>query len=190
MTPYHRCCQLLAATLIAATACSSGARADDVADVEYTVSSPECATPGSVEERLWCNSLQPDSRTEIPRISAALGRMRAIGGPCARLANTVALMLWHGRVRLFDRDEYAGGGAAPIGLGGGSWLLLSRELIARYFDANHPSGNVDSHGVARPQTLQLVLAHEADHLGGEGHIDADGYLTRHAAACGDLPSSR
>lgn len=94
--------------------------------------------------------------------------MQRLGGTCSRLANTVLLMLLRGRVHLFDREQYAGvAGLAPIGLGPGSWLLLSRDVLPM-------------------PVLQQILAHEADHIRGESHIDAGGSLTSHTRQCGGL----
>ncbi|MGH7592836.1 MAG: hypothetical protein ACRELE_03150 [Gemmatimonadales bacterium] len=138
-------------------------------------------------EAIWCREMPPDPVTELPVIAAALARMTAIGGVCLTLSSTVAEMLRRGTVHLFDPAEYAHrGGAAPLGAGVGSYMLVSRDLITSYPDAAHRSGNVDSHGTPRPITLQQILAHEADHLRGQGHVDPDGYLTRHALACSDI----
>ena len=94
--------------------------------------------------------------------------MRGLGGFCSHLANTVLLMLRRQRVHLFDRDEYPGAaGLAPIGLGPGSWLLLSRDAL-------------------RTPLLQQLLAHEADHIRGEEHSDPAGTITAHAVGCGRL----
>ena len=106
------------------------------------------------------------------------------------LAEVVSTMVMHDRLRLYDRDQLPDVGAlAPIGAGVDSYMLLSRDLLTQYYDGVHRSGNIDSRGVARPQTLQLVLAHEADHVMGADHIDIDGYLTVDALHCSDLPAA-
>ena len=127
---------------------------------------PVCADPGNRAEELWCTTNAPDVARELPMINAALSNMRRLNGKCAHLANTVQLMLSRRRVHLFDRDEYAGvAGLAPIGMGPGSWMLLLRELLSL------------------PE-LQQVLAHEADHIEGESHIDLAGASTPYSAECG------
>ena len=129
---------------------------------------PVCDDPGNREEQLWCVTIAPDVAGELPLITAALSRMRHLGSRCAHLANTVQLMLSRQRVHLFNRDEYAGAaGLAPIGMGPGSWMLLLRELLGL------------------PE-LQRLLAHEADHINGESHIDSAGSSTPHSIACGGL----
>ena len=171
MTPYHRCFPLVVSLLIAIA----------------TRSPISCTRAIAAEQRLWCHTIAPDPSGEQPMIDHAVARMRAIGGTCANLANTISSLLAQGRVHLYDRAAYPTAGAVtPVGLGAASWMLVSRDLVARYFDVAHRSGNVDSRGVPRPQTLQLVLAHEADHVNGEGHTDPDGYLTKHTMECSDL----
>ena len=95
-------------------------------------------------------------------------------------------MLRRGQVRLFDPGQFSAGGAAPLGTAVDTYMLLSRDLITTFADAAHRSANVDSHGTPRPETLQFILAHEADHLLGKDHIDPDGYLTVNSLACSDL----
>ena len=147
-----------------------------------------CGAPANFAEAVWCNGRPPRPDRELPVIRAALFRMRSIGGVCALLAQTVGAMLGKDRVRLFDAGERPGvGGLSPVGVGEQGYLALSRDLITTYSDAAHRSGNTDSRGVARPETLQLVLAHEADHLLGAGHVDPDGYLTPNTLVCSDIP---
>lgn len=178
MAAYHRVFGVLAAASVTFIGCSPQPRRG-------------CSAGTVAEEALlWCHSFPPDATSELTVIRAAVARMRAKGGVCITLAEIASSMLQAGRVHLFDRDAYPGAGAAPIGQGVTSWLLLSRELITSYFDSAHPSGNVDSHGIERPQTLQLVLAHEADHINGEGHSDDDGYLTRNTLYCSDVGGVR
>ena len=183
LQPYHRWLGLLGIMLLALQACSPGARADVVGQMVPA----DCSAPENSFEALWCNSTPPDRVTELPVIQAAVARMQAIGGVCSDLAHTVAGMLNRHRMHLYDRKANPGiGGMAPVGVGVKSYLLLSRDFITDYPDAAHESGNTDSRGVPRPQTLQLVLAHEADHIRGAGHIDPDGYLTPNAQGCSDL----
>lgn len=148
---------------------------------------PDCAHPQNREESLWCRALPPDPVRERPVIQAALDRMSAAGGVCRSLALLTTELLDRQRIRLFDQAEYqAAAGAAPLGGGVRSYMLLSRAMVLNYQDALHRSANVDSRGQPRPETLQLVLAHEADHLRGLDHVDEDGYLTPNALRCSDL----
>jgi hypothetical protein len=146
---------------------------------------PHCTTSDDSAERLWCVAAEPDSVRERPRILAAIERIRLRGGVCEQLAGRLTSLQQHGRIRLYDPEAYPGvGGAVPVDPSGPIWLLLSRDLVSTYYDAAHRSGNVDSRGVPRPETLQSVLAHEADHLAGAGHVDRDGYLTPNSRRCG------
>jgi len=149
--PYrHRFC---AVVLLAVSSCAPAPR-------------PVCSDPGNAAEQLWCATAPPDSTTEVRAITSALTSMRSHGAICARLANTVIQMLLRGRVHLFDAGQYAGaGGLAPIGLGAGSWMLISRDVL-------------------RSRDLQAILAHEADHIRGEEHSDSAGKLTLHSVQCG------
>ena len=116
----------------------------------------------------------------------ALERMRALGGICASLARTIDALHRRGRLRLYDAGEFAGIGAMAPRSGVDPWILVSRDFIVRHPDAKHASGNIDSNGIPRPETLQLILAHEADHIFGLDHIDRDGYLTPNALRCSDI----
>jgi hypothetical protein len=147
---------------------------------------PDCGNPDNPTERVWCAAVGPDSLIELPRIRAALARMAARGGICGSLAGTIGELVVRGAVHLHDSGEYPATGAVVPLDGARSYLLLSRDLVLKYFDAAHRSGNIDSRGVPRAETLQLVLAHEADHLRGLGHIDPDGFLTPNALRCSDL----
>ncbi len=147
----------------------------------------DCGHPGSREEAIWCSGVPPDSVHELPAIRLALDRMAALGEICRLLAATISEMLRRRNLHLFDRAEYpAAAAAAPLGGGIRSYLLLSREMVLAYPDAAHQSANVDSRGTPRPETLQQVLAHEADHVRGLDHIDPDGYLTPNTHQCSDI----
>ncbi len=147
---------------------------------------PDCQMPESAAEQLWCAATAPDSLATT-RLVGAIARMQQTGGACETLATVLSRLLQRGLIRIYDPAEYPGVGAAtPAVPGAHYWLLLSRDLTARYFDAAHRSGNIDARGIARPETLQGVLAHEADHLLGAGHLDREGYLTPHTEVCGDL----
>ncbi len=191
MKPYHR--------LLLATGAGVLSQARAVPDLASSVatapsanpavaeSAVDCSRPGSREEAIWCGELPPDSVRELPAIRVALDRMAALGGICRSLAATISELLPRGNLHLFDRGEYpAAAAAAPLGGGPRSYLLLSREMVIAYPDAAHHSANVDSRGTPQPETLQLVLAHEADHLRGLDHIDPDGYLTPNTHRCGDV----
>jgi hypothetical protein len=161
--PYRRSLWILLLFLITVAACHR-----DVSDSPDIPPRPACSDPANRAEALWCATIPPDSATDLPAITAALARMRTRDTTCSRLANTVLQMLLRGRVHLFDREQHASaGGLAPIGLGAGSWLLLSRDVL-------------------RSPMLQQVLAHEADHIRGEEHSDSAGSFTVHALQCGQL----
>lgn len=163
-------------------------RADEVGcDAKMACAFPDCRNTGEFAEQLWCSEPPPDPPARA-RIRGAIEAMRRKGGACAELAARLDWLERGGLIRIFDPDDYPGTGAAVPPAGSGDmWLLLSRDFITTYYDAAHYSGNVDSRGVPRPETLQGVLAHEADHLRGAGHVDIDGYLTPNTVHCGDLP---
>lgn len=189
MTPFHRSLGFLSAGLLLLMACPAPMTAGGEsagADPGAAVAAPACGRPLNPEESLWCRATVPDPAAELPVIDAALFRMRVLGGICDTLADIVAAMIRRHLVRLFDPEQYQGGGAAPVGTAGDSFMLLSRDLITTFPDAVHESRNIDSFGTPRPETLQLVLAHEADHVLGEDHIDPDGYLTVHTLSCSDV----
>lgn len=146
-----------------------------------------CNQPRNAPERVWCHGSAPPTTAERGAVEGALRRMIAQGSTCARLAMTITLMLeWH-RMRLYDGEALPEYGAVTIGgEGAQAHLLLSRELLLHFADAAHRSVNVDSRGTPRPETLQTVLAHEADHILGFDHLDPDGYLTLNSERCGDV----
>jgi hypothetical protein len=148
---------------------------------------PDCNHTDEFAEQLWCSAPPPDPRSRA-RILTAIGRIRRKGDACVDLAARLDWLEGAGLIRIFEPGDYPGvGGAVPPEGSGVVWLLLSRDFVTTYYDAAHRSGNVDSRGVPRPETLQRVLAHEADHLDGAGHVDLDGYLTPNTVHCGDLP---
>jgi len=149
--PYrHRFCSVV---LLALSGCAPAPR-------------PVCSDPGNAAEQLWCTTAPPESSSEVRAITTALTSMRARSAICARLASIVLQMLLRDRVHLFDAGQYSGaGGLAPIGLGPGSWMLISRDVL-------------------RSPDLQMILAHESDHIRGEEHSDSAGTLTPHARQCG------
>lgn len=192
MKPYHRITGLLLFAMLAPGSCSAPARADAESPGDRCTSrgectAPDCDNPDNMAERLWCTAAVPDSTTAVPVVEAAVARMQALGGVCAPLATTLAQLLRFHLVRVYDPDQLPGAGAAaPSGRSAHTYLLLSRDLITTFFDAAHRSGNIDSQGTPRPETLQEVLAHEADHLLGRDHIDRDGYLTPNTLRCSDV----
>ncbi len=183
MKPYHRLL-LAAAAGALLTNCSTSS---PVPNPDATDSGPNCDHPGYPEEAIWCRALPPDSTHELPAILLALDRMGSLGGICESLAVTLSGILERGNLHLFDRWELpVAAAAAPLGRGVRSYLLLSREMVGTYSDAAHASANIDSRGSPEPQTLQQVLAHEADHVRGLDHTDPDGYLTPNTRRCSDL----
>jgi hypothetical protein len=167
----------LAASL-ASTACLPRTRA---------IALPDCSSPDNPTELAWCHGSPPDATAELPAIQGALARMSARGTTCRSRAGLLADLLRRQAVRLYDPESYPLVGAATPADGRHRYLIISRELVRKYYDPAHRSANIDSRGVPRPETLQQVLAHEADHLLGLHHIDADGYLTPNTLQCGDLP---
>jgi hypothetical protein len=155
---------------------------------EVLFGGPACESPDNSAERIWCAAPAAMSGRDAQRIAAAIARMHDIGGACASLAETLRAVFRAHLMRLFRPADYPGVGAAvPDPPRRRRWLLLSRDFVERFYDAKHHSANVDSHEIMRPETLQQVLAHEADHLLSLAHLDADGYLTRHTIQCSDMP---
>src|SRR5260221_4321413 len=160
MKPDHLRPGVCLVTTLVATGCFPGGRgdADSLSATPYEVKAPDtgppcggpvvcplpdCASPDNPTERLWCAEVIPDSLIELPRIRAALARMTARGGICAPLAGTIAGYLARGAVHLYDAAEYpAVGAVAPVD-GGRAYLLLSRDLVTKYFDSAHRSANTD-----------------------------------------------
>jgi hypothetical protein len=182
MAPNHRWRIVAATVLLAPPRSIAAARAD----VVWQILPDACARTSQRSSSLWCRTRPARAGAEVRAIGDATRRMRARGGVCASLAATIDALQLRGRLRLFDPEDFHGiGGLAPRD-GHDPWIFISSDFIMRYTDAAHASGNIDSDGRARPETLQLILAHEADHLRGLNHIDRDGYLTPHALACSDL----
>lgn len=179
---------LLCLVMLCTPGSAAPERADGIScDAAVACALPDCSDSNEFAEQLWCSASPPDAGARA-RIRDAIERMRRMGGACVELAARLGWLEHAGLIRIFEPDDYPGTGAAVPPAGSGAvWLLLSRDFVTTYWNAAHRSGNVDSRGVPRPETLQSVLAHEADHLRGAGHVDIDGYLTPNTVHCGDLP---
>ncbi len=148
---------------------------------------PNCQSTTNVHELAWCvgNLPSPGQRSLI---NAALARMSLKGGTCAVMAAVGQALLNNNKIRLTPVSaNYAWGGAAPVSQGSAGWMLLSDYWTNVAFDIRHPNVRVDSQGVTHTRTLQQLLAHEIDHLRGQGHTDFDGYDTPNANSCSDVP---
>ncbi|MCC6245868.1 MAG: hypothetical protein IT353_23750 [Gemmatimonadaceae bacterium] len=144
---------------------------------------PDCAAGNLHPYRTtWCNGTHP-TPSDSATIQAAITRMHAIGGVCTTRATTLQGLLNRGRIRLYHPTALAIGGAAPVGQGDNAWMILSEAWITQWPDATRPATNGP-----HPRTLQSSLAHEADHLAGDGgHTDPEGYETTNSRACSDVP---
>ena len=59
-------------------------------------------------------------------------------------------------------------------------MIVQDYFVDKAFDAKHQSQE------STPRDLQQLLAHEADHLMGFGHIPGNPYATTHSAECSGL----
>jgi hypothetical protein len=124
------------------------------------------------------------------RIEAANERMRAIGGICATFAATVDSLLARDAIHLSNHFVYSGWSTG--GWGGTGGMSILESYVTSFYDWDHHTyfqNTVPRQNV----TLQLVLAHEAEHLTDYlhqlNHIDADGNLMPHSVQCSDLATT-
>lgn len=115
------------------------------------------------------------------RLLAANNRMRSKGGICQTLAGIVDSVVSRDAIRTSNPNPGRSGWAGPIGLRGMGGIYVHDRLFELFHDKQRPGYVGD-----QPITLQLILAHEADHLMGTvGHIDQDEMLTTHTIQCSE-----
>ena len=127
----------------------------------------------------------PLTATEVARVRAALDRMRAKGGICATLAAIGDTVFNNNKVRFYPQSTFQFQGSAVRSAGANSeytWVPLSDRNL-QWYDAAHAS-KPDLEG--NKHTLQSSLAHELDHLNGEGPAPGSVGQTKNSLACSDL----
>ncbi|HQW66326.1 MAG TPA: Ig-like domain-containing protein [Gemmatimonadales bacterium] len=175
----------------------------DEVDYLEDVEDPNCLLVGSLPDwmnwrnrsyqRAWCRGAVPNS-TELPVVQAAVARIRAKGGSCTAIADSLAIMLANDKIRLFDRNanERFGGVGTRNGTNvAAAWMILERRWVTRHSTATEAT--VPSTGEPFRRTLQTSLVHEMEHILGIPHSDGErtapgvgGYLTPNMYACGDV----
>jgi hypothetical protein len=169
----------------------------DSLDTEDDDSAPDCiAGHLSAKEADWCNAQKAQSNaTWMDRINAALSDMRARGGVCQGLADTLAVVLADSNIHVSfsNLSTFAplpGDPETPGAGGRAGFVTIGRDYVNKYSDADHPLVTT-----AGEVTLQFALAHEADHLlnnrypNGWAHLEGptEGTTTPNAVACGRGP---
>jgi hypothetical protein len=153
---------------------------------------PSCASPRNIQETLWCNGYTPDA-TRRPRVDAAIARLKAKGGICATIGTMAEAIVARGSLRIYPDNlgiTHGIGGTAPRGggaTGPNSWIALMAVWTDEHYDAAHKTT-----GESPSRTLQHSIAHEVDHLRGEGHVgegtpNEDPRNTPNSQACSDVP---
>ena len=172
----------------------TGPYSDD--EVEGEEVDPCCGKPNLLKrltfrpyQHAWCDGAVPGT-TEMTPINQALARMRAKGGDCSLLADSAAVMISNGRIRLFARDPstqdfYGFNSNRGGGTAGGTYILLDREFVT-----THPDSASARTTSTNARTLQELIAHEVQHaLGygahGGGHISNSVQYTSLTRSCGD-----
>jgi hypothetical protein len=107
--------------------------------------------------------------------------MHALGGTCSTLATIGDALVSSNRIHVFKSGAFPFGGAAPVGAGSGpnAYMVISTSFTDVHYDRAHATK-----GEPYRRTLQEVLAHELDHLAGQGHADPGTYTTPNSEACG------
>ena len=153
---------------------------DEVGDEMYQQQSPPDTLPNcsqgqpELKKYLWCRpgATPPVGSHRYNRIQAAILKIRDLGQQnphCITLADELQRLFNNGLIRTFPKNWPGAGfqGFAPTGaLGsGGSYIGLSDYWTDTAFDENHVYKKLGN-----KYNLQLILAHEADHLAGYGHL--------------------
>lgn len=151
---------------------------------------PDCSTPQSGGDALYCSGAVLTKDTEIARVADAITRIRAIGGVCAAIADSLDTINGRGHLRFHP--------TGPSGYTGrdstGGYITINKLFVTDYYNEDNigaigPPGG--SSGPLVAATLQWVLAHEGDHVRGAAHVDASWPLrayTPNTHACSDIPN--
>ena len=114
---------------------------------------------------------------ELAQFKDRLDSMRTKGSDCANLAAIGDSLIARNRIRVFSAGPNFGG-AAPLGGGWNSWMVIQREWFTHYATTPTPGG----------RTLGHTIAHELDHLDGKQHVVDNGvtlvHLTPNTLSCG------
>ena len=158
---------------------------------------PDCARPQRDLGNQWFCSGRAPGKTELGRINAAVSRMRAIGGICAVLADTLSSLI----ARRDGSFRLHAGSAAGTGFTDwsvtppSSWMTIRQDMVNNFYDAEHATVLQDKNNPSGPTlrvTLQLILAHEAEHLlPGTTHLGSTApqkWLLPNTMRCSDLPT--
>lgn len=144
-------------------------------------------------QKAWCRGAIPDTN-ELPKIQAAVTRIRGKGGPCTAIADSLSRMLSNNKLRLYDRA--AGENWGGVGVRNGSnvsdaWMILERKWVTDHATAADATVVSDLEPYRR--TLQTSLVHEMQHVLGISHSDGErtapgegGFLTPLMNTCGDV----
>jgi hypothetical protein len=126
------------------------------------------------------------------KIQQALQGMKSIGGICETLALTLDSLVAAKHLKLYTPGvtptAYTGGGASSAGAyGGRGWIVLSTFWTDHWYGSTFER-NIADGGIEVKRNLQYALAHEADHVRGQGpHNDPTSkYLTNNSVACSGL----
>jgi hypothetical protein len=147
-------------------------------------SKPDCSKQQTDSLAIaWCLGAAPTGMPLL-RINAAIRNMDALGGICSTLASVLNSLLTPGRgdLHIFPATAVHVGGSAPRNGGSSgpdSWMAISNFWTEFAWDQSHVTINEPV-----PRDLQQILAHEADHLMNNGHIDPGHYSTTNSAHCG------
>lgn len=144
---------------------------------------PNCNnTQTNVMLKAWCSGSAPTG-IAASRINNAVSAMRLVGGTCVALANIVDSVLARGDLHLFVPDtSFTFSGFAPVdggASGPNSYIGLSNYWVTVSWDNNRVSHSANG----TVMTLQTVLAHEADHLYGNGDTQNPA-ATANSQTCG------
>ena len=147
---------------------------------------PNCSQ-GQTEQKkyLWCTYPSPPVGSHrYNRIQEAILRIGNVGHPhCTTLANELQRLFNNGLIRIYPKSSAIFSGFAPNGAlgGGGAYMGVSDYWADIAFDDSHVFRKLGN-----KINLQLILAHEADHLAGYDHLsesDIGKIYTTNTALC-------
>lgn len=156
-------------------------------DGDYVGEEPDCSSPQfNIHFRAYCSGYVAAASTDsgsvaATRILAATGRMRALGGVCAQIADIVDRVLQREKIRIYTDAVSEDGGFALVG-GGSEGALSFMGVNEKFIKFAHEN---PSKGDPR-MNLQFVLAHEGDHLAGNPHLPGTPYFTANTNQCSGL----
>lgn len=150
---------------------------------------PPCPNYRDVEEQAFCAGTAV-SGTRLTLVKAAIDRIKQRGSACTMVAIAIETALGATRIHVYSNTDQRFRGftaaAPPYGHSRHTdWIAISDKWTDTNYDAAHNTSRPGD--PYAPRNLDQILAHEGDHLLGQGHLASDISKTPNSQACSGLP---